>query len=301
MITDNYQFIGVDLGGTTINVGKFTKDGSLVAKQSISTPYPSLPGALTIAICEVIKSIDPIHEAEFVGIGLPGPMDRNGRIARVCINLPGWRDVPLADWLESRLERKVTLANDGNCALLGELWKGAAKGFEDVLLLTLGTGVGGAVIIGGKLFTGHRGAASEPGLITIDPEGPICNSGNNGSLEQFVSIEGLRLLSDLDPEDLNKRAALGDQDALKIWEKYGQRLGIGISSLVYLFTPELVLIGGGLSAAASHFLPSVRKEVESRVNEVSREGLLISKCSLGNNAGCIGAARLAIERFTRFC
>jgi glucokinase len=217
-------------------------------------------------------------------------------VARIAINLPGWREVPLATWLEPQIGRRVTLANDANCALLGERWRGAAQDADDALLLTLGTGVGGAVLLGGELFLGHGGAAAEPGLIGVDPEGPPCRSGNRGSLEQHCSIAGLARLSPLDPAELCRRAEAGDAEARAVWDAYGRWLGIGLSSLLYVLTPELVLVGGGLSAASEHFLPAVWREVEERVLAVSREGLRIERCALGNGAGRLGAAWLAGQR-----
>ena len=288
--------IGVDLGGTAIKLGLFSLDGDLLADHQRPTPQPATPGAVCMEIVEAIGVLDPDGRASVVGIGLPGPMDAEARIARVCINLPGWEEVPLAAWLEPRLNRRVTLANDGNCALVGEAWKGAASGFDDVVLLTLGTGVGGGVMLSGALFTGHHGAAAEPGLITLFPEGPECNSGNRGSLEQFASITGLQRLGADDPAALAAAASRGDQEALAIWDRYGELLGTGISSLVYLFTPQLVLLGGGLAGASAHFLPAVRREVMSRVQAISREGLQIKACALGNGAGRLGAARLAVQR-----
>ena len=292
------EVIGVDIGGTAIKLGRFSADGKLLQKQQVQTPQPATPGAVCIALVEAIEALDPDRRASIVGIGLPGPMDVEARVARVCINLPGWEEVPLADWLEPRLQRRVTLANDGNCALVGEGWKGAAKGCSDVVMLTLGTGVGGGVMLSGQLFMGHNGAAAEPGLIGLDPEGPPCNSGNRGSLEQFASISALRRLWDGDPAELAALAANGDAEAQAVWSRYGSTLGVGISSLVYMFTPELVLVGGGISGAATHFLPSVRKEVAQRVQAMSRQGLRIDVCALGNGAGRLGAARLAIERLT---
>lgn len=292
------EVIGVDIGGTAIKLGRFSADGKLLQKQQVQTPQPATPGAVCVALVEAIEALDPDRRASIVGIGLPGPMDVEARVARVCINLPGWEEVPLADWLEPRLQRRVTLANDGNCALVGEAWKGAAKGYSDVVMLTLGTGVGGGVMLSGQLFMGHNGAAAEPGLIGLDPEGPPCNSGNRGSLEQFASISALRRLWDGDPAELAALAANGDAEAQAVWSRYGSTLGVGISSLVYMFTPELVLVGGGISGAATHFLPSVRKEVAQRVQAMSRQGLRIDVCALGNGAGRLGAARLAIERLT---
>jgi glucokinase len=156
--------------------------------------------------------------------------------------------------------------------------------------------VGGGVLLGGQLFTGHGGAAAEPGLIGVDPEGPPCNSGNRGSLEQYCSIAGLGRLSPLDPAELCRLADGGDPQALAVWQRYGRWLGIGLSSLVYVLTPELVLIGGGLSAASHHFLPAVLAELEQRVQAESRAGLEVRRAALGNGAGRLGAARLALDR-----
>jgi glucokinase len=179
---------------------------------------------------------------------------------------------------------------------VGEAWTGAAQGVADAILLTLGTGVGGAVLLGGQLFSGQGGAAGELGLICVDPDGPSCNSGNNGSLEQFCSITGLGRLSPLEPGALSRLADQGDAEALEVWRRYGQWLGIGLSSLLYVLTPEVVLIGGGLSAASRHFLPAVWQEVNRRVLPQSRTGLEIRACALGNGAGRLGAAKLALER-----
>jgi glucokinase len=286
----------VDLGGTAIKLGRFTVEGQLLAELEVPTPQPPMPGAVVIALVEAVQQLDPDGLATCVGVGLPGPMDAAGRVARVCINLPGWEQIPLAEWLEPQLQRRVTLANDGNCAVVGEAWQGAARGYRDVLLLTLGTGVGGGVLLGGSLFTGHGGAAAEPGLICIDPEGPACNSGNRGSLEQFCSIGALARESPLTPQELCRLAGNGDAEALAIWRRYGRHLGVGLSSLIYVLTPELVLIGGGLSAASEHFLPAALAEVEQRVQRESRQGLELRRCALGNGAGRLGAARLALDR-----
>ena len=290
------QLIGIDLGGTAIKLGRFSRSGELLAELQVPTPQPAMPGGVVMTIVEAVQQLDPDRLAPLVGVGLPGPMDAAGRVARVCINLPGWEQVPLAEWLEPQLQRRVTLANDGNCAVVGEAWTGAARGFDDVLLLTLGTGVGGGVLLGGQLFTGHGGAAAEPGLICVDPEGPPCNSGNRGSLEQFCSIAGLGRLSPLDPRELCRRADAGEAEALAVWQAYGRWLGIGLSSLVYVLTPRLVLIGGGLSAASAHFLPAAWAELEQRVQAESRAGLELRCAALGNGAGRLGAARLALDR-----
>ena len=291
------ELLGIDIGGTAIKLGRFDRQGTLLTESTVPTPQPQVPGAVCQAVVDAVAALDPEHRADRVGIGLPGPTDREGRIARLAINLPLWRRVPLADWLEPQLERPVMLANDANCALIGEAWLGAAQGSPDTILLTLGTGVGGGVLINGSLFTGPDGAGAELGLVGVDPEGPPCHSGNRGSLEQYCSIAGLGRLSPLDPAELCRRAAAGDGEAMAVWEQYGQRLGQGLTSLLYVLSPRLVLIGGGLSAAIDHFLPALWREVEQRVLPESRDGLVIRRCALGNGAGRLGAARLALERF----
>ena len=208
---------------------------------------------MAVAIAEAVGRLDPERLAGRVGIGLPGPTDGAARVARIAINLEGWQDVPLADWLEPELERPVTLANDANCAMVGEAWLGAARDCANAILLTLGTGVGGGIWLDGSLYTGPGGAAGELGLIGVDPEGPPCRSGNQGSLEQHCSIGALARLSPLDPPELCRRAEAGDPEALAVWERYGRWLGIGLSSLLYVLTPERVLIGGGLERGVPPF------------------------------------------------
>jgi glucokinase len=188
------------------------------------------------------------------------------------------------------------LANDANCAGLGEYWLGAGRSFQHLILLTLGTGVGGAIILDGRLFTGHEGTAGELGLITLNPDGPACNSGNNGSLEQYASVRAIRRRTGLEPEELGLRAKAGDATALAFWDAYGRDLGAGLASLVYVLTPEAVIIGGGISASAEFFFPAIQSELERRVLPSSRPGLKLLAAELGNQAGMVGAAKLAWQR-----
>ncbi|MXZ82977.1 MAG: ROK family protein [Synechococcus sp. SB0666_bin_14] len=293
------QVVGVDIGGTALKLGRFDGAGRCHAHLELATPQPATPGAVTTTLLEGLERLDPRHQASGVGVGVPGPADRAGRVAQLAINLPGWRDVPLADWLEAQQERPVTIANDANCAALGELWLGAGRGAQDLLLLSLGTGVGGAVILGGQLLTGRLGIATEPGLILLDPSGPPCNSGNQGSLEQHCSIAALRRLSGLEPAALAERAAQQEQTALAHWQTYGRRLGMGIASLAYLFTPERVLLGGGIAGALPYFRTALEQELQQRLLPMFRQGMVILPCALGNGAGRAGAARLALDHLER--
>ncbi|MBE9187042.1 ROK family protein [Microcoleus sp. LEGE 07076] len=296
------QVIGIDLGGTAIKLGRFSEDGICHQSLTVPTPQPATPEAVLVTIADAIFQLQTRPSVEgglgediirAIGIGTPGPADAAGRTARVAINLTNWHNVPLADWLEAKTGLPTILANDANCAGLGEAWLGAGKHFKNLILLTLGTGVGGAVILDGKLFSGHLGAAGELGLIAIDPDGPECNSGNRGSLEQYVSVQAIRRETGLEPLELANLARSGDAKALEYWQNYGRYLGIGLATLIYVLTPEAIIIGGGISAGAEFFLPAVRTEIERRVLPSSREDLQLLVAQLGNQAGMVGAAKLA--------
>lgn len=290
------EVVGIDLGGTAIKLGRFDWKGNCIQSLTVPTPQPAYPETVMMAIVNAIEQLDPEHKTVAIGVGTPGPADAAGRIARVAINLEGWQDIPLADWLEAKTGRATVLANDANCAGMGEYWLGAGRHFRNVILLTLGTGVGGAIILDGKLFVGHEGCAGELGLITLNPDGPECNSGNNGSLEQYASIRAIRRRTGLEPDELGTRAKARDPVALAFWQAYGRDLGAGLASLIYVLTPEAVILGGGISASAEFFLPAVQQEIERRVLISSRSNLRLLIAELGNQAGMVGAAKLAWQK-----
>jgi len=286
------EVIGIDLGGTAIKLGRFSEDGKCQQSLTVPTPQPATPEAVIQAMVAAINSLE-ITAVKAIGVGTPGPTDAAGKIAKIAINLVGWNDIPLAELLETKLGLPTTIANDANCAGLGEAWLGAGRNFRNLILLTLGTGVGGAIILDGKLFTGHQGAAGELGLISLNPEGPKCNSGNNGSLEQYVSVQAIRRITGLEPLELGELAEKGDRKALEFWQTYGKNLGVGLASLIYVLTPEAIIIGGGVSASSKFFLPAAIAEIEQRVLPISRTGLQLLLAELGNQAGMVGAAKLA--------
>ncbi len=288
------EVIGIDVGGTAIKLGRFRFNGSCVQSLSVATPQPPTPEAVMAVMVDAIAQLDPQQQAIAIGIGTPGPADAAGRIAKVAINLKGWYDVPLANYIEMKTGKPTIVANDANCAGLGEAWLGAGRRFKNLIMLTLGTGVGGAIIIDGKLFIGHQGAAGELGLITLNPHGFACNSGNQGSLEQHLSVTAIRRHTGKDPNELGALAKVGEPNALTFWHKYGTDLGIGLTSLIYVLTPEAIVIGGGVSASAEFFLPSAKAEIQQRVLPTSRYDLQILPAELGNAAGMVGAAKLAL-------
>lgn len=291
--------IGIDLGGTAIKLGQFTREGDCLQELQVATPQPASPEAVLGAIAAAVEDLDPSRTSLALGLGTPGPTDAAGRVARVAINLAGWQNVPVADVLEPQTGRPTILANDANCAGLGEAWLGAGRDVQNLILLTLGTGVGGAIILDGRLFVGRNGTAGELGLITLNPQGPPCNSGNQGSLEQYASVQAIRRETGLEPHLLAAKAEAGDEGAIAYWQQYGRRLGAGLASLVYVLTPEAILLGGGIAAAAPLFLPATEAELQRRVLPSSRDGLSLRLAELGNRAGMVGAAQLAWQLLAR--
>ena len=288
--------LGVDLGGSAIKLGRFSADGTCLEDYRAVTPRPATPEAVLATMVEAIAQIDPEGAAIAIGVGTPGPVSSDGRIAKVAINLKNWHNVPLGDWLEEKTNKPVILANDANCAGMGEAWLGAGREFRNFIMLTLGTGVGGAIILDGKLFVGPKGTAGELGLITIDLYGPECHSGNRGSLEQHVSVQGIRRRSGTEPDRLAHAAKAGNHEALEFWKNYGHLLGAGLANSIYVLNPEAIVLGGGIAASAEFFLPSIWTEIERRVLPVCREDLQIIPAQLGAKAGIVGAAKLAWQR-----
>lgn len=288
--------IGIDLGGTAIKMGQFFPDGSCLNALTLPTPQPPDPEAVVAAIAKEVRNLNAEKRVSAIGIGTPGPTDAKSRMARLAINLPGWRDIPLADWLEAKLNLPVVVANDANCAGLGESWLGAGRNVSNLILLTLGTGVGGAIILNDELFIGPYGAAGELGLITLNPQGETCNSGNHGSLEQHLCAQAIYRQTQKTPAELGELAQAGEEEALHFWREYGQTLGVGLVSLIYVLTPEAILIGGGISASAEFFLPTAREEIEKRMLGMPAFPIRLLTAELGNKAGMVGAAKLAWEK-----
>ena len=285
--------IGIDLGGTYIKIGQFLENGLCINFSTIETPRPATPEAVVTAITQIVKVLKKDCDSIALGGGIPGPVDCTNRISKIAINLSNWKNVSLADLLEKHTQLPTVIENDANCAGLGEAWLGAGKIYKNLIMLTLGTGVGGAIILDDQLFTGHLGTAGELGLITLDFNGPICKSGNRGSLEQFGSIQAIRRMTGKDPAELGSLAKEGHKEAILFWEKYGQLLGAGLANIIYILTPEAIVIGGGISGSMPFFLEATLKEIEQRVLPTSRTNLKLLEAKLGNKAGMLGAAKLA--------
>ncbi len=232
------------------------------------------------------------------GIGAPGPLDGDSLLTPP--NLPGWADFPLRGELSRRLGVETVLERDSIAALRGECWRGGARGEREVLLLTLGTGVGGAVMSGGKILRGRDGMAGELGHLIVEPEGPACASGHRGCLEALIYVASLVRREGMPPEELFARAEKGDPRARLQVEKMARYLGIALASLVHIFNPALILIGGGIAREAPSFLPQAEEEMRKRSFSSLVRGVKVAPAALGDDAGLYGAGFLALKTARRF-
>ena len=304
---------GVDVGGTTVKLGLFTTEGDVVKKWEIVTRKEESGRFILPDIAETIRTtLDAekiaLTDLAGIGLGVPGAVLSNGTVNR-AVNL-GWGVYPAADELSGLLGGiRVRVANDANAAALGEMWKGGGTGFRNLVLLTLGTGVGGGVIINGEILTGAFGAGGEIGHISINPdEKEACGCGNYGCLEQYASASGIsrlariRLASDNDPSVLRKRpevstrqvfnaAKEGDRVALEILEDFGRILGRACAIIAAVVDPEVFVIGGGVSKAGQIVLDLIQKYYRQYVFHASRD-TQFRLAELLNDAGIYGAVKI---------
>ena len=305
---------GVDLGGTTVKMGYFNTDGELLEKWEIPTRkdndgeyiLPDIAASIKEKMTEKnMKQEDVIG----VGIGVPGPVDKDGVIYKAA-NL-GWGVFSIKETLSKLLNgMKVEAGNDANVAALGEMWKGGGRGYSNMVAVTLGTGVGGGIIIDGKIVTGATGAGGEIGHIHVnDNEDSTCGCGNKGCLEQYASATGItrlatiRLAKDDEPsilrdDELNAKriwdaVKAGDKVAIQIAKQFGDYLGKGLATVACTVNPEVFVIGGGVSKAGNILFDYIVSPYKKYVFHGSREAKF-ALAMLGNDAGIFGAAKLVI-------
>lgn len=303
---------GVDIGGTTVKLGLFDVEGNVLDKWEIPTRTENggekiLPD-IADSIREKMKQIDKDFVAG-VGVGAPGPVDGKGIVHR-AVNL-GWGTFSIKDTLEDLLNMPVMAGNDANVAALGEMWMGGGQGYRDLVVVTLGTGVGGGIIIDGKMLTGATGAGGEIGHIHVnDEEEEICGCGNKGCLEQYSSATGItrlanQLLASSDKDSVLRGGevsaktvfdAVKERDplAVEVAEKFGKYLGDGLASIACVVNPEAIVIGGGVSKAGEILIDFIRPHYEKNVFHGSRQ-VKFFLATLGNDAGIYGAAKLVLD------
>lgn len=310
-----YAF-GVDIGGTTVKMGLFDKDGCVLDKWEIPTIKDNEGAAVLPDVAESIqkkmkeKGIDG-DDVAGVGVGAPGAVNEEGMLVGGAVNI-GWGVFNIARVLNGYLNIPVKAANDANVAAFGEMWQGGGKGYSNLVAVTLGTGVGGGIIVNGSILTGAAGAGGEIGHIHIeDNETESCNCKNKGCLEQYASATGIvrlarrRLEQDEKPSMLRAdkitaktvfdAVKAGDEVALEIAEQFGEYLGKGLAAVAAVVNPEIFVIGGGVSKAGDILLqfiePAFRKYAFAPCRNVK-----FALAELGNDAGIYGAAGLILHR-----
>ncbi|MDR7419289.1 MAG: ROK family protein [Armatimonadota bacterium] len=311
-------YLGVDLGGTKILTALVNGRGQVLQRARIATPAGG-PEDVVAAIVATVH--DVTHQAHLeagavrgIGVGAPGPMDPETGVVFEPPNLPGWRDVPLGAMLTVRLGMPAFVENDANAAALGERWAGAGAGIDDLIYMTVSTGIGGGLILNGDLYHGVSGTAGEVGHMVIDPRGPRCPCGRTGCLEAIASgtsiardaREAVRAgrptaLAALAPGDLDAAAVAraahdGDPVAREIYARAASALGTGIANLVNLLNPAMVIIGGGVARAGDLIFAPVRRIVRQEVFERPGAAVQIVPALLGDDVGAVGAAAVAKAR-----
>lgn len=270
--------VGVDIGATKINF-VLLKNEKVFKKRKVLTPKTKekIIKLLKEEIRRLISEVKPV-EISGIGIGVPGPLDKKGDLILNPPNLKCLKNCPLAKIIEKDLKTKTKMENDVNCFALAEALRGAGKGAKIVFGLTLGSGVGGGIVIDGKIYRGAFGGAGEIGHMTINFNGPKCSCGNYGCLEVYCSEKFLKRKGRSSP---------------KIYQELGNYLGIGLANLVNLFDPEVIIIGGGIGKAADLFLPTAKKIMKKQIiSPISKKYVKIKKAKLGDFAGAIGAGLL---------
>lgn len=306
----NGLYFGIDVGGTAVKMSLYSsKEDSMVENCSISSIKNEDENILIGNIVRKMKEMSAeagvsISEVSGIGIGIPGPVTADGKVLK-CANL-GWDIVDLTAIIKELTGvENVEAGNDANVAALGEIWKGAAAGYKDAVMVTLGTGVGGGIVIDGHIRAGHRGAAGEIGHITVEPEeSEACGCGCRGCLEQYASATGIVDIAkkrfgickeNLTAKDIFDAAKAGDEKALKTVDIFAAYLGTALSNIANVIAPEIFIIGGGVSAAGNIIIEKVMEYYEKNSMYALRD-IPARLAKLGNMAGMYGAIKMVIDR-----
>ena len=297
--------IGIDLGGTNLKAAAFDGQGGMLHK--IARPTPTGEGSAAI-LNRMVKLIAELQAKVIgghllgVGVGVPGFVLMKQGVVAGSANLPELDHYPVREELAKVVNVPVFLENDANAAMLGERWRGAGRGVDDLVLMTLGTGVGGGILVDGRVLHGHLGMAGELGHLTVSPNGYPCGCGNVGCLEKYASATAvsamarlLNLGANLTAEEVYHLAQDGNQRALTIFQSVGTALGTALATLINIFNFPLYLLGGGMTEAWDLFAPAMREEIARRSFSYRTHPPQIARATLGGDAGLYGAAYLALE------
>jgi len=302
----NKFIISIDLGGTNLKVALLDLSCTIKDKEVLSTRSFLEKDDLILGILHSVNRFikyNNLSKAQIlgVGLGLPGPVDAKAGIVHFFPNIPGWIEVGLRDILRKKLGLPVFLDNDAKLMTLAEYKIGAAKGLNNVLCMTLGTGIGGGLIINGKLYRGFNNAAGEIGHLPINEKGLCCNCGSSGCLEAYVGNR--RILAEakkmfkrnISLEELSELAEKHNRMALEVWRKTGNHLGFALAGVVNLLNLDAIVIGGGVAKAGNALFDNITKTLKEQAMSVQAKRVRILKAKLGSEAGLIGAAIMVKE------
>ena len=313
----------VDLGGTNLRAANVDGEGRIHERVKVPTPQAEQPAEIVNAIASAVAqcgrgAADRGANIQAVSVVVPGSVHTETHVIVNAPNVPAIVDFKLAETLQTKLQRPVEIENDANAAALGEMWQGAARGCRTIVCLTLGTGVGSGIVLDGELWRGADGTAGEIGHTSVDPFGDVkCKCGNIGCLEVCASgtaivrmaREGLNgrpesSLNAMPADELSAKvianaASNGDEFAREIFQRVGMYLGIAAANIVNTLNPEMIVIGGGVSAAFDLFAPGAREEMLRRAFPVPAGRCRIVKAECGDDAGLLGAAWLACQNRER--
>lgn len=303
---NNNLALVTDLGGTFIKCALVNESGRIIYSNSVSTEAQKGKEYVIKKLIEQQRNIfinkkDLIKCVVGMAVGCPGPVDIEKGIISNPPNLPGWAKVPIRNIISKAWGMPVLIENDANAAALGENWLGAGKGSKSMVCITLGTGVGGSIVINGEIFHGATGVAGELGHITIDPKGKKCKCGNNGCLEQYVGRQAieeemLRVIGEKgSPKELGALVRANNKNAGKIVENIGKKIGIVTADISNFINPEIIVIGGGIAGLGKKLFDAIRSETKKRAFPDATKKLKISKAQLGEAAGLIGLTKMVFN------
>ncbi len=310
----NQVVIGVDLGGTNMRTALLSPDGLILDRHKVSTRAAEGWKQVVARLVENIVRYQKIAIGKGLtvaaaGVGAPGVIQMDSGIVVKSPNFPDWNNLPLKEVLEKALNVPVFIENDANAAALGERWLGAGRDINSMILLTLGTGVGGGIVLNKQIWQGADGMAGEIGHMTLIPDGRQCGCGNTGCLEMYASARGIvqsyreavnssgiAMVAELSSEQIYQAARDGETVACKVMKDMGRMLGIGIASLINIFNPQMIVLGGGVKDAWQLFINATQEEVMRRAFKVPAERTKIVPSLLGDDAGMVGAAAVALQK-----
>ena len=296
--------IGVDFGGTNIKVGLVDAKGRVAHARLLSSNGIGRPAMFVEAVSRAVESLAQMRglrpaRLRGIGVGAPGPVDARRGVVHELVNVRGWHDVPLRRLLAQRLRCRCAIDNDANLCALGEWRFGAGRGARALVGVTLGTGVGGGLILDGRPYRGAAGSAGEIGHTVIDAGGPRCACGRRGCLEAHVGTAAILAMARraglrgvLTPALVSQAARRGKAGAKRVWAEVGGWLGLGLANIVNLLNPDRIVIGGGVANAWPFFAPSLLRTVRREAMDVPAREARIVRAALGGRAGIVGAAVL---------